>query len=150
METKIFNVIAAANEVFKANSKNRREFNVSYYSLSRLLKDMQSKANRKISEPLWESLGIEINWDAKKNEERLQPADILGMLDEEQISIDKKGNKCCYIWTLTQSKDEDGNKLFEEDGVTPIMEEKKNRISEGGWTMNKIYRLLAQANAFKA
>ena len=137
------NVIAAANEVFKSTSAERREWNKEYYSLSKLLRDAQQKSRMERTAPIFAAIGLPING-------KVSPSYVLDSLSWEQWIEDKQGNACVCLWNRVQAKDKDGNKLFEQDGVTPVMVDHCSRINEGTWTLNKLVKLISQRNAFIA
>ena len=144
------NVCVKANEVMKATASDRKVFNQAYYSLSRLLRDTQTKTALKITAPIFKAIGLPVTGKVSAN-------DVKELLAPEQYeTVTKKGETTKYIvlWSHVQKteKDKAGNikKCFEADGVTPIMIDKSTRITEGNWTLNKLVKLMAQRNAFEA
>ena len=143
------NITESAKVVFKETAKSRKEYNTAYYSLSRLLRDTQSKGMLKITAPIFESLGLATNGKVK-------PSEIMEMLTPEQyvVETNKNGESTTKVvlWSHVQKteKAKDGTikKVFEADGTTPVMVDKSSKIMEGTWTLNKFVKLMAQRNAF--
>lgn len=143
------NITESAKVVFKETAKSRKEYNTAYYSLSRLLRDTQTKSMLKITAPIFESLGLKTNG-------KVRPSEIMEMLAPEQyvVETNKKGESTTFVvlWSHVQKteKAKDGTikKVFEADGTTPVMVDKSSKIMEGTWTLNKFVKLMAQRNAF--
>lgn len=140
-------IVTKANEVMKNNAKARKEWNASYYSLSKLLRDAQMKSQMALTVPVFESLGLATNGKVK-------PSEIMDSLAEKQVRVNEDGTKDVLLWSRTQKyeKNSDGTRtyIFEEDGVTPVLEDHCSAIKEGAWTLNKFCKLIAQRNAFLA
>lgn len=144
---KTFEIIASANETIKTVATNMREGNRVYNSISQVLKDIQRKNLLKAGyQQVFDKLGLEAG--------KVTPKDFFASLDSEQwgrtVSKDGKpiGDKWVGIWGTTQKKDADGNKVFEADGVTPVMEAKLRKVT--AWTPTKLFKVYAQCLAIKA
>lgn len=141
-----FNFIATANESIKNVSKQLRNGNKEFNSLSSVLKDIQRKQYMKAGyADVFKSLGL-------PTDGRFTPADFFKKMNDEQFKTvtvgrgkNKKEEKRLGIWGWAQKKDEDGTKIFEEDGVTPVMVPVLRVVSS--WTSNKLFACIAQANA---
>ena len=143
----IAKVVESANEVMKANSKDRKSFKESYYSLSRLLRDSQMKSMMSLTTPLFESVGLPTTGKVK-------PSEVLARLSAKQLQTEKDGSVSVLMWSRVQKREKDAQgvlqPVFEADGKTPVMVDKSSRIKEGSWNIDKLLRLMAQAAAFKA
>ena len=137
------NVINVANEAMKSSRKERSEFNKEFYSLSKLLRYSQYKEHMKVTAPVFEKIGLATNG-------KVSPTEILASLTDEQFVTTKKGDRLPVIWSQSQATDKDGNKIFEADGTTPVLVDAYTYIREGGWTMNKLCKLIEQRNSFLA
>ena len=133
----------------KTSATGRKRWRTEYHSLSRLLRDAQTKAGRVITDPIFQDQGI-------KPTGKIKQADILALLSPEQFKEDKKtGEKLpCIVsrklvtedakvgqLTVKVPKlDKDGNKQYTYH-LSPI--------KEGQWTLDKLVQLLETANEFK-
>ena len=145
---KNFDFIQSANESIKVVANNLREANREYTSISQVLKDIQRKPLMKLGyAKVFASLGL-------RTDGKVKPANFFNALQPEQWKTvttgkgeNKKEEKKVGLWGWSQKKDSEGKKVFEEDGVTPVMEPVLRTIS--AWTPNKVFKVIAQANALK-
>ena len=140
-----FNFIASANESVKNVSASLRSANKVYTSLSSVLKDIQRSAYLKAGyAEVFAALGFEGG--------KVTPKDFFAATEPEQWGVteyqNKENKKWLGIWGWAQVKDETGKPQFMPDGKTPKMEAKLRKVSS--WTPNKVFKVLAQANAIAA
>lgn len=143
-----FNFINVANESIKSVNKQLRNGNKEFNSLSSVLKDIQRKQYMKAGyAEVFKSLGL-------PTDGRFTPADFFKKMNAEQFKTvtvgrgkNKKEEKRLGIWGWAQKKDEDGNKVFESDGKTPVMVPVLRVVSS--WSANKLFACISQANALK-
>ena len=92
------------NSIFLYTSKEKKEKNMernmlkaTYSSLSRLLKEFQTKEGFEIAKPIFEKLGLPLN-------RKVKPADIFAKVPASSFYIDKYGNRRVPIregtWSL--------------------------------------------------
>lgn len=144
---KKYDFIESANQVVKNVSKSLRDGNREYTSLSRVLKDIQRSDLLKAGyQEAFAGLGYTV--DAKA---QISPKQFMEAMCDEQfgVTVTKEGEQeWLGIWGWAHKKDEGGNKLYEADGLTPVMEPKLRKVS--AWTPTKIFKCLAQAQAIAA
>lgn len=145
-----YNFIEASEKSLKNVAKEVRGGNVVYTSLSQVLKDIQRSDLMKAGyKAAFAGLGVAIDENKK-----FAAADFFCLMQEAQYKAvtvgkgkEKKEVKKLGLWGWSQMKDADGNKLFEEDGVTPKMEAVLRVVT--AWTPNKVFKAIAQAKAIK-
>ena len=145
---KTFEFIASANESMKLVANNLRSANKEYTSLSRVLKDIQRADLMKSGyKSVFEGLGL-------PTDGKVTPKMLLDATCPEQWgrSFNKKGepvgDEWLGIWGWAQKKDETGAKIYEEDGVTPVMVAVLRKVT--AWSPTKLFKVYAQAQALKA
>jgi len=124
-----FDFIANANEVIKSVSKELRNGNKEYTSISRVLKDIQRKDMLKSGyAAVFEALGLEGG--------KVTPADFFAAVPEQMHGQDKKGADYVGLW---------GWKVVErdKDGKATKKEAVLRKVSS--WTPNKLFKVLAQS-----
>lgn len=140
-----FNFIAASNESIKNVAASLRSANKEYTSLSSVLKDIQRKAYLDAGyKAVFDALGYEGG--------KVTPKDFFAATTPEQwgrtVRKNKEDEKWLGIWGWAQVKDETGKPVMEADGKTPKVEPKLRKVTS--WTPNKLFKVLAQANAIAA
>ena len=120
-----------------------------FHSLSKLLRVMQSKGMMKYTSSLFELLKLPTTG-------KITPPDFVNMLEPEQFikETTKEGSiNRIVVWSQSQKTEKlmDGTriKIFEEDGVTPIMIDKTKKILEGKWTLKVLCDLIVQKGYFE-
>ena len=123
-------------------------FTQSYSSLSKLLRIIQSKDMMKYSASLLEALNLPKNG-------KFTPTALINMLEPEQLVQEKTKDGVSSkisLWSQSQKteKRENGRreKVFEADGVTPVMIDKTKIIKEGQWSLKTLCELMAQKEYF--
>jgi hypothetical protein len=123
-------------------------FTQSYSSLSKLLRIIQSKDMMKYSAPLLEALNLPKNG-------KLTPTALINLLEPEQLVQEKTKDGVfskISLWSQSQKteKQENGRreKVFEADGITPVMIDKTKIIKEGQWSLKTLCELMAQKEYF--
>ena len=123
-------------------------FTQSYSSLSKLLRIIQSKDMMKYSASLLKALNLPVNG-------KVTPTALINMLEPEQLVQEKtKGGMSSKIslWSQSQKTEKQGNgkreKVFEADGITPVMIDKTKAIKEGQWSLKTLCALIAQKEYF--
>ncbi len=147
---KSFNFITVANESIKNVSKELRNANREYTSLSSVLKDIQRvKFMEAGYATVFEGLGL-------RSDGKFTPREFTEVMCEEQFAEvtvgkgkDKHTEKRLGVWGYRQKVDpETKEKVYEQDGVTPVMEAVLRVVTS--WTPTKLFKAIAQANAIKA
>lgn len=119
----------------------------SYSSLSKLLRTMQSLDMMKYTSPLFKVLNLPTTG-------KLTPTAFVQMLEPEQFvqETTREGTKKrIVLWSQTQktqTKDGKRIKVFEKDGVTPVLVDKTKPIKEGQWSLKTLCDLMAQKEHF--
>ena len=139
-------VIAAANVTIKNVSNNLRDGNKEFTSISSVLKFMQQKQFMKYYSDVFVACGVPVG-------AKITPKQFFDVTVDEQWgqTLNKKGEVVGEAWVGIWGKRQvviDGVKQFEDDGVTPIVEDVLRKVT--AWTPTKVFRVLAQAQAFKA
>jgi len=123
-------------------------FTQSYKSLSKLLHIIQSKDMMKYSASLLEALNLPENG-------KLTPAALINLLEPEQFVQEKTKEGVISkisLWSQSQKTEklENGRreKVFEADGITPVMIDKTKIIKEGQWSLKTLCELIAQKEYF--
>lgn len=119
-----------------------------HYSISKLLKVMQSKDMLRYTSSLFELLKLPTTGE-------ISPTDFKNMLEPEQFvpetTEDGTFNRI-VLWKQTQKTEvlKDGTriKMFKADGVTPEMVDKTKKIKEGQWTLKTLCDLMVQKEYF--
>ena len=132
----------------KGAAMYRLLINQPYNTLSQLLKGVQSKDMIKYTSSLFKIINL-------PKTGKFSPRELKEMLEPEQFvqetSTEGPVNKI-VLWSQTQKTEvlNDGtrSKMFEEDGVTPIMVDKTKKIKDGQWTIKVLCDLLFQKNYF--
>lgn len=132
----------------KGNAYYKFVFTQSYRSMSKLFKAMQSAEMRKYTRQLFEILKLPTTG-------RMSPMDFKELLEPEQFvkETTKDGIvETIVLWTQSQKVETryDGTrvKVFEADGVTPVMVDKTKKIKEGQWSLKTLCDLMAQKEYF--
>lgn len=132
----------------KGNNSLYYALNQSFLSLSKLLRVVQEKSIRKYITPLFEILKIPTSGS-------VSPASFKELLQPEQFVIEssKDGDtERIVLWKQKQQikKTIDGArvKVFEEDGVTPVMIDEIKKIKEGQWSVKILCELMTQRDYF--
>lgn len=123
-------------------------FTQGYSSLSKLLRIIQSKDMMPYSSSLLKALNLPVNG-------KFTPSALVNMLEPEQLiqETTKDGvvSKIA-LWSQTQKTVKQPNgrreKLFEADGITPVMIDKTKVIKEGQWSFKLLCDLIAQKEYF--
>ena len=127
----------SAAKVMKATKEDRSIWNKSYYSLSRLLRDMQTKTGLKMTAPIFEQLGLPTGG-------KVRPADVLALVPNFKET--KSGEKLPAYISRTKKVEElpDGTKkdVLDADGK-PVYEYKLSAVREGQWSLDKLCKILA-------
>ena len=130
------------------NSYYKFTFTQGYSSLSKLLRIIQSKDMMTYSSSLLKALNLPVNG-------KLTPTALINVLEPEQLVQEKSkdGVKSkLALWSQSQKteKQENGRreKVFEADGITPVMIDKTKVIKEGQWSLKIICDLMAQKEYF--
>lgn len=123
-------------------------FTQGYSSLSKLLRIVQSKDMLTYSSSLLKALNLPFNG-------KLTPTALINVLEPEQLVQEKtkEGVKPkVALWTQSQRTENQGQgrriKVFEADGVTPVMIDKTKVIKEGQWSLKLLCDLIAQKEYF--
>ena len=123
-------------------------FTQGYSSLSKLLRIIQSKDMMKYSASLLEALNLPENG-------KLTPAALINLLEPEQFVQEKTKEGVISkisLWSQSQKTEtlENGRreKVFEADGITPVMIDKTKIIKEGQWSLKTLCELIAQKEYF--
>ena len=123
-------------------------FTQGYSSLSKLLRIIQSKDMLKYSASLLEALNLPVNG-------KMTPTALINVLEPEQLVQEntKDGVKSkVALWTQSQKTENQGQgrriKVFEADGVTPVLIDKTKVIKEGQWSFKLLCDLIAQKEFF--
>ena len=123
-------------------------FTQGYSSLSKLLRIIQSKDMLTYSSSMLKALNLPVHG-------KLTPTELINELEPEQLVQEKTkdGVKSkVVLWTQSQKTEiqEQGRriKLFEADGVTPVMIDKTKIIKEGQWSFKLLCDLIAQKEYF--
>lgn len=121
----------------------------SYNSLSKLLREMQSKDMRPYTFKLFEALKLPTTG-------KITPLEFKNMLEPEQLVRETTKDGVwdrIVLWSQTQKVETryDGTriKVFKEDGITPVMVDKVRKIKEGQWSLKKLCELMAQKEYFE-
>ena len=140
-------VIESAKATLKNVRTNLTGGNKVYTSISRVLKDIQRSESMNAGyKQVFAAVGMPTDGS-------VVPAQFFAVCAPEQWvqTYNKRGEKvgepAVGIWGTTQVV-KDGVKQFKADGKTPIMEEVCRKVTS--WTPNKVFTVLAQAQAFKA
>lgn len=146
---KNFDFIQVGNESMKSVANNLRNGNKMYASLSQVLKDIQRSALMRVGyKAVFEGLGLPSDGNFSPQQFRIACVDEQYKVVSVGKGKEKHEEKRIGIWGWKQSEDVEGNKLFEADGTTPKMEPVLRVVT--AWTPNKLFKVLAQANALKA
>jgi hypothetical protein len=102
----------------------------------------------KYSASLLKALNLPVN-------EKMTPTALINVLEPEQLVQEKTEdgvkNKVA-LWTQSQKTENLGQgkriKVFEADGVTPVMIDKTKVIKEGQWSLKLLCDLMAQKEYF--
>lgn len=131
----------------KGNIYYKVAINESYHSLSKLLRVMQSDELKKYTFPLFQGLNLPTTG-------KITPTAFINMLDTRQF-VDEKTkegfSKRIVLWSQSQKTEvKYGSriKVFESDGITPIMVDKTKTIKEGQWSLKTLCDLMAQKEYF--
>lgn len=123
-------------------------FSQGYSSLSKLLRIIQSKDMLPYSSSLLKALNLPVNG-------KMTPTALINVLEPEQLVEEKTkdGVKSkVALWTQSQKTENQGLggriKVFEADGVTPVMIDKTKVIKEGQWSLKLLCDLIAQKEYF--
>ena len=123
-------------------------FTQSYSSLSKLLRIIQSKDMMKYSSTLLKALNLPVNG-------KLTPTALINMLEPEQLVQEKTKDGVSSkisLWSQSQKTETQGNgrreKVFEADGITPVMIDRIKVIKEGQWSLKTLCELMAQQEYF--
>ena len=123
-------------------------FTQGYSSLSKLLRIIQSKDMMTYSSSLLKALNLPANG-------KMTPTALLNVLEPEQLVQEKTkdGVKSkIALWTQSQKTENQGQgrriKVFEADGLTPVMIDKTKVIKEGQWSLKLLCDLMAQRDYF--
>ena len=123
-------------------------FTQGYSSLSKLLRIIQSKDMLPYSSSLLKALHLPVNG-------KMTPTALINVLEPEQLVEEKtkEGIKSkVALWTQSQKSENQGLgrriKVFEADGVTPILIDKTKVIKEGQWSLKLLCDLIAQKEYF--
>lgn len=126
---KNFNFIESANNVIKSVSKDLREGNKEYTSISRVLKDIQRKDMLKSGyAAVFEALGLDGG--------KVTPKDFFEAVPDTMHGTDKKGADFVGLWGWkVTERDKDGKAVEKEPVLRKIT----------SWTPNKVFKVLAQS-----
>ena len=123
-------------------------FTQSYSSLSKLLRIIQSKDMMKYTASLFKALNLPGNG-------KLTPTALINLLEPEQLVQEKTKDGVSSkisLWSQSQKTENLGNgrreKVFEADGITPVMIDKTKIIKEGQWSLKTLCELMAQKEYF--
>lgn len=144
-----FSFIVASEKSVKNFAKSLRGGNKEYTSISRVIKDVQSVALMDAGyRDVFAALGLPTNG-------KFTPMDFFGCMQPSQFKTvtvgkgeNRKDEQRLGIWGWAQKKDENGQKVFEADGKTPVMEAVLRTVT--AWTPNKLFKCIAQAQAIAA
>lgn len=132
----------------KGNAYYKFVITQSYRSMSQLFRTLQSAEMRKYTLPLFEILKLPTTG-------KMSPAAFKELLEPEQFvkETTKDGTvERIVLWTQSQKVETryDGTriKVFEADGVTPVMVDKTKKIKEGQWSLKILCDLMAQKEYF--
>ena len=125
----------------KETKKERTIWRSNYFSLSRLLRDTQTKEGLKITTPIFAALNLPTTG-------KIKPSEILESLSDSQFYTDKKGNKFPAYVTRREITDENGNPVLTKEGLKTY-EYKLTPIREGSWTLDKLCKLISDRNALQ-
>ena len=142
-------IIASANEVLKTVSKNLREGNREYTSLSRVLKDIQRSELLKA--------GYGVVFDTLKIDRKITPKAFLEALEPEMWGQtynkagEKVGEKWVGLWGLAKVKDAQGNIVYDETPTGEKVARTEPVLRKvTAWTPNKLFKVYSQSQAAKA
>lgn len=123
-------------------------FTQSYRSLSKLLHIIQSKDMMSYSSSLLKALNLPVNG-------KFTPAALINLLEPEQLVQEKTKDGVVsriVLWSQSQKTEIQANgrreKVFEADGMTPVMIDKTKVIKEGQWSFKLLCDLIAQKEYF--
>ena len=123
-------------------------FTQGYSSLSKLLRIIQSKDMMKYSSSLLKALNLPVNG-------KMTPTAFVNMLEPKQFVKESTSDGTInriVLWTQSQKVEKlfDGTriKVFEADGVTPVMIDKTKVIKEGQWSFKLLCDLIGQKEYF--
>ena len=132
----------------KGNNYVQFTISQSFHSLSKLLRVLQAKDMVRYIKPFFEMHNL-------PNTGRISPSEFISLLEPEQFvhettpegDIDK-----IVLWRQSQKVETkyDGTriKVFEVDGVTPVMVDKAKKIREGQWSLKILHELMVQKKYF--
>lgn len=119
----------------------------SYSTLSKMLRTMQTQEMLKYTSSLFKILSLPTNG-------KITPTSFTSILEPEQFvqETTKDGfvNRI-VLWSQSQKvvvKDGIRTKIFEADGVTPVMVDKTKKVKEGQWSLKTLCDLVAQKEYF--
>lgn len=140
MKTSDFSkVYESAKEVMNNTKDSRRAWRVKFNTLTRLLHDTQTRDAWKITEPIYEALGLPIT-------RKVSRSDV-----ESLVHIwhtDKKGNRFPAYVSRRIETDADGNEVKDADGNTKYYFV-TSPVKDGSWSLDKLARVLACSNNYK-
>lgn len=132
----------------KSNPFYKYTFTQAYSSLSKLLRIIQSKDMLKYSASLLKALNLPVNG-------KLSPTALINLLEPEQLVQEKTKDGVSLkiaLWSQSQKTEKQGygrrEKVFEADGITPVMIDKTKIIKEGQWSLKTLCDLIAQKEYF--
>lgn len=124
----------------KATRKQRNIWKKEYFSLSRLLRDTQTKSALTITAEIFAELGLPTSG-------KIKPAEVLNGLNPAQFVDDKKGNKFPAYVTQVAILDAEGKPVLDAEG-NKTYNYKLTAIREGGWTLDKLCKLISDKNYY--
>lgn len=121
--------IENANAMLKTVAADLRDGNKEYSSISRVLKDMQSKECLKAGyAKVFEALGLEGG--------KVTPPVFLAAVCDELKGEDKKGNEFVGLW---------GWKIDERDEEGKVIKKSPVLRKVTAWSPNKVFKVIAQS-----
>lgn len=132
-------IVAAAKESKKNVANDVKELNKNLYSLSKLLRDLNSKEMLPVWFSILEGIGLPLKL--------YRPSHVLEMLQPQQLTADKHNNLLFVVWNKRAVKDDAGEFVLDEKGEK-VYEEKASTFKENNWTLNKLVAILTQCVEF--
>lgn len=117
----------------KQTREGRTLYKQTFCSLSRTLRNMQTKEGMRSCAPIFEALGLPTTG-------KIKPSEILARI--AAWTEDKNGNKIPAYTSRTAVLDKDGNPVLDKDGNRTYTYRLVG-VKDGAWTIDKFVKVLA-------